>query len=298
MASELELLKSNRGKLVETILNVKPFLDRLLQHGEIVKDEYDTVVAEKTPQDKARALLDLVAAKGRGAFIHFRQHLKKDYPEVEEVLHRCAAHNLRYKLYCEQCGMLLCRDCRTEDHKDHSISSIVADADVIRRDVTAFMRDNRKLLKKFKTSDEEEGRQKLLFDIEMRKNALKAMFIAKIEREFEWCRNQLGASKVDMSEVASISSIASTESNLSSSDGPDIEPAQSRKAKTWRRRRPHPYLRENQKDLGTQLTASRSPSPEGFHPPPPVVPVPPSYRSVDVVTVIDRRRASNGCVVS
>ncbi|XP_078611771.1 uncharacterized protein LOC144882101 [Branchiostoma floridae x Branchiostoma japonicum] len=297
MASELELLKSNRGKLVKTILNVKPFLDRLLQHSVIVKEEYDTVVAKETPQDKARALLDLVAAKGRGAFIHFRQHLKKDYSEVEEILHRCATHNLRFKLYCEQCGKLLCRDCRMEDHKDHSISSIVADADVIRRDVTAFMRENRKLLKKFKTSNEEEGKQKLLFDIEMRKNALKAMFITKIESEYDWCRNQLGASKIDMSEVASISSIASTESELSSNDGPEIEPAQSRKARTLKRRRPHPYLRENQKDLATpSVTTSHSPSSEAFLPPPPVVPRRSSYRPV--VAGIDCRRVNNGCVVS
>ncbi|XP_019632827.1 PREDICTED: uncharacterized protein LOC109476342 [Branchiostoma belcheri] len=269
MASELELLKSNREELVRKIRLVKPFLDRLLQHGEIVEEEYDTVLAEKIPQDRARALLDLVGAKGgRGAFRHFREHLKKDNPELEEVLHRCAKHNLRYKLYCEECRTLLCRTCRSEDHKqDHRISSVVEDADIIRRDVTAFMRENRKLLKTFKTSSNgEEGRQKLLFDIETRKNTLKAMFITKIESEFEWCRNQLGARKRDVSPVGSISSIASsTMSDLSTSYAPEIESTQPLKARTPERkflpRKPqfHPYERKDSKDQ-TEATTFRPPS--------------------------------------
>ncbi|KAI8505928.1 hypothetical protein Bbelb_162810 [Branchiostoma belcheri] len=269
MASELELLKSNREELVRKIRLVKPFLDRLLQHGEIVEEEYDTVLAEKIPQDRARALLDLVGAKGRGAFRHFREHLKKDNPELEEVLHRCAKHNLRYKLYCEECRTLLCRTCRSEDHKqDHRISSVVEDADVIRRDVTAFMRENRKQLKTFKTSSNgEEERQKLLFDIEMRKNTLKAMFITKIESEFEWCRNQLGARKRDVSPVGSISSIASsTMSDLSTSYAPEIESLkQALKARTPERKFPphkhkfHPYERKDSKDQ-TEATTFRPPS--------------------------------------
>ncbi|CAH1272998.1 TRIM71 [Branchiostoma lanceolatum] len=201
------------AELVKKILNVKPFLDKLFQHGEIVKEECDNIKAEKTPQDQTRALLDVVAAKGRGAFRHFRRHLKRDYPEVEQVLQRCATHNLPFKLYCEECGTLLCRECRS-DHKHYRVSSMVADADVIRREVTAFMRKNRKLLKSYKSSNDDGEKQKLLLDIETRKNTLKAMFITKIESEYDWCKDQLGVGECVGSPAASISSVAtsSTES--------------------------------------------------------------------------------------
>ncbi|XP_035691998.1 E3 ubiquitin-protein ligase TRIM32-like [Branchiostoma floridae] len=208
MASELELLKSNREELVGKIRFVKPFLDRLLQHGEIVQEEYDTVVVEKTPQDQARALLDVVAAKGRGAFRHFREHLKKVNPELEEVLHRCAKHNLRLKLYCEECGTMLCRPCRSEDHIDHRCTSLVADGEAIRREFTAFKRENRKILIEQKKEAEGNDVENMQREANERAEALKEKLCTKIEEERRWFLKQLGDDSVTLSPALSVSSIA------------------------------------------------------------------------------------------
>ncbi|XP_019626341.1 PREDICTED: uncharacterized protein LOC109471456 [Branchiostoma belcheri] len=217
MASELKLLKSNREELVGKIRLVTHFLDRLLQHDEIVQEEYDNVVAEKTPQDKARALLDVVAAKGRGAFCHFREHLKKVNPELEEVLNRCAKHNLPFKLYCEDCGTLLCRACRSKEHKDHRCTSLVAEGDAIRRQFTAFKRENRKILIE---------RNKMLdgYDVEiMRREAddraevLKEGLCAKVDEERRWFFKQLGDGPLSparsASSIADSGSVAGSEAN-------------------------------------------------------------------------------------
>ncbi|XP_078609932.1 uncharacterized protein LOC144881080 [Branchiostoma floridae x Branchiostoma japonicum] len=206
MASELELLKSNRTELVGKIRFVKPFLDRLLQYGEIVEEEYDTVVAKETPQDRARALLEMVGAKGRGAFRHFREHLKKVNPELEEVLHRCAKHNLRLKLYCEECGTILCRSCRLEDHRDHRCTSLVAEADALRREFTAFKRENRKILIEHNKEVNSYNVANMRREANKRAETLKERLCAKIDEERRWFLKQLG--DVTLSPAQSVSSIA------------------------------------------------------------------------------------------
>eukprot|EP00058_Branchiostoma_floridae_P013892 XP_002599380.1 hypothetical protein BRAFLDRAFT_64262 [Branchiostoma floridae] len=216
MASELELLKSNRTELVGKIRFVKPFLDRLFQHGDIVDEEFDTVVAEKTPQDRARALLDLVAAKGRGAFRHFREHLKTVNPELEEVLHRCAKHNLPFKLYCEKCGTLLCRVCRSEDHKDHRCTSLVAEGDALRREFTAFKRENRKILIKQNKEVNSYNFANMRREANDRAEALKEMLCEKVDEERRWFLKQLGDSGVTLSPAQSVSSIADSGSMVES----------------------------------------------------------------------------------
>ncbi|XP_078609928.1 uncharacterized protein LOC144881077 [Branchiostoma floridae x Branchiostoma japonicum] len=228
MASELELLKSNRTELVGKIRFVKTFLDRLLQYGEIVEEEYDTVVAEKTPQDGARALLDLIAAKGRGAFRHFREHLKTVNPELEEVLHRCAKHNLPFKLYCEECGTLLCRVCRSEDHKDHRCISLVAEGDAIRREFTAFKRENRKILIERNKEDNGYDVENMRKEVNERSEALKEKFCAKVDEERRWFLKQLGDGGVTLSPAQSVSSIADSGSvagsEISDSGDPSTTP--------------------------------------------------------------------------
>ncbi|XP_078691693.1 tripartite motif-containing protein 75-like [Branchiostoma floridae x Branchiostoma belcheri] len=212
MASEVDLLKSNREKLVDKIRDVKPFLDRLLQHGEIVREEYDSIVAEKTPQDRARALLDVVATKGLGAFHHFRKHLKKVNSELEEVLHRCSKHNQRLKLYCEDCETLLCGDCRSEDHNGHRCTSLVADADVIRREFTAFKRENRKLLKERAKGPDGCDTETMRRQARDRTSALKTAFCARADEEYNWFLGKLGDGCVRLSPAISVSSIADSES--------------------------------------------------------------------------------------
>ncbi|XP_066292619.1 E3 ubiquitin-protein ligase TRIM32-like [Branchiostoma lanceolatum] len=208
MASELELLKSNREELVGKIRFVKPFLDRLLQHGEIVQEEYDIIVAEKTPQDRARGLLDVVAAKGRGAFRHFREHLKKVNPELEEILNRCAKHNLRMKLFCEGCGTMLCRNCRSDDHKDHRCTSLVAEAEAIRREFTAFKRENRKILIERNNTADGYVVANIRREANDRAEALKERLCAKIDAECRWFIKQISDVGVTLSPAQSISSIA------------------------------------------------------------------------------------------
>ncbi|XP_066291072.1 uncharacterized protein [Branchiostoma lanceolatum] len=216
MASELDLLKSNREDLVAKIRHVKPFLDRLFQHDEIVKEDYDNVVAEKTPQDQARALLDIVEVKGRGAFRHFREHLKKVNPELEDVLHRCSKHNLRLKLYCEECGSLLCVECRSLDHTGHRCSSLVADGDVIRREVTAFYRENRRLLIERNKGPGSCDTKSMRKEASDRAKALKEKLCAKVDEDYCWFLGQLGDDCVTLSPSLSVSSIAESRSRSES----------------------------------------------------------------------------------
>ncbi|XP_078609941.1 uncharacterized protein LOC144881085 [Branchiostoma floridae x Branchiostoma japonicum] len=295
MAAESTLLTTNREDLVKNIRFVEPFLDKLLQTNQLTGEECEVVRSGRTPQDRARALIDLVGTKGQEAFGHFRYALKETNPELADILHRCTDHNEKIRLHCDDCVQLLCRMCNKEGHKGHRVSSIVADADVIRRDVTAFMRENRKLLKQFNISNEEEGRQKLLFDIEMRKNKLKAMFSEKIESEFEWCSTKLGARKSAFSPVTSISSIASTESESSGSEG-KIEPVWSGKDK--KRRRAHPYLGADQKDRNDHTAISDPPYPNPSNPASPVVSDPPSSNSTNPPSLVISDLSSTNVNVS
>ncbi|XP_078609939.1 uncharacterized protein LOC144881083 [Branchiostoma floridae x Branchiostoma japonicum] len=255
MAAESTLLTANREELVKNIRFVEPFLDKLLQTNQLTGEECEEVRSGRTPQDRARALIDLVGTKGQEAFGHFRHALKKTNPELADILHRCTDHNEKIKLHCDDCVQLLCRTCKEEGHKGHSVSSIVAEASAIRREVTAFVRDNRKSLKNFKAiASDVESRQNLLMDIKRRKRKLKAMFIAKLESEYEWCKDHLYGGESVASSAASISSVAtsSTETELSGRHGADAESARSPKVKVVRGVRNHPYSRLDQNDRGTQ----------------------------------------------
>eukprot|EP00058_Branchiostoma_floridae_P013894 XP_002599382.1 hypothetical protein BRAFLDRAFT_64260 [Branchiostoma floridae] len=224
MSAESTLLTANREELVKNIRFVEPFLDKLLQTNQLTAEECEVVRSGRTPQDRARALIDLVGTKGQEAFGHFRHVLKETNPELADILHRCTEHNEKIKLHCDDCVQLLCRTCNKEGHRGHSVSSIVADASAIRREVTAFVRDNRKSLKSFKASASNvESRQNVLMDIERRKNELKAIFIAKVESEYEWCKDQLGVVGSVGSPAASISSIATTDDELSGKNRSDTE---------------------------------------------------------------------------
>ncbi|XP_035696047.1 uncharacterized protein LOC118429613 [Branchiostoma floridae] len=252
MAAESTLLIANREELVKNIRFVEPFLDKLLQTNQLTGEESEVVRSGKTPQDRARALIDLVGTKGQDAFGHFRHALKETNPELADILHRCTDHNEKIKLHCDDCVQLLCRKCNKEGHRGHSVSSIVADAAAIRREVTAFVRDNRKVLKNFKASANDVGsRGNVLLDIELRKNALKAMFIAKIESEFGWCRDQLGVGERAASPAPSISSVATsiTEYELSGRHGADTGCVQT--TNIWRGVRNHPYSRVDQRTGGS-----------------------------------------------
>ncbi|XP_078609947.1 uncharacterized protein LOC144881089 [Branchiostoma floridae x Branchiostoma japonicum] len=246
MAAESTLLIANREELVKNIRFVEPFLDKLLQTNQLTGEESEVVRSGKTPQDRARALIDLVGTKGQDAFGHFRHALKETNPELADILHRCTEHNEKIKFHCDDCVQLLCRTCNKEGHNGHSVSSIVAEASAIRREVTAFVRDNRKSLKNCKASaNDVEGKQNVLLDIELRKNALKAMFIEKIESEYEWCKDQLGLGESAASPAASISSVAtsSAESELSGRQGVDTESSRSPIALIRKGVRNHPYSR-------------------------------------------------------
>eukprot|EP00058_Branchiostoma_floridae_P013897 XP_002599385.1 hypothetical protein BRAFLDRAFT_64255 [Branchiostoma floridae] len=253
MAAESTLLIANREELVKNIRFVEPFLDKLLQTNQLTGEESEVVRSGKTPQDRARALIDLVGTKGQDAFGHFRHALKETNPELADILHRCTEHNEKIKLHCDDCVQLLCRTCNKEGHRGHSVSSIVADASAIRREVTAFVRDNRKSLKNFKASASDvESRQNVLMDIERRKNELKAIFIAKVESEFEWCKDQLGVLESVGSPAASISSVATTESELSGRNRSDTESQCSPTAKIRRAvLRNHPYSRVDHNERGS-----------------------------------------------
>ncbi|XP_066293128.1 uncharacterized protein [Branchiostoma lanceolatum] len=271
MAAESTLLTANREELVKNIRFVEPFLDRLIQTNQLTTEECEEVRSGRTPQDRARALIDLVSTKGQEAFGNFRHVLKETNPELADILHRCTDHNEKIRLHCDDCVQLLCRTCNKEGHRGHRVSSIVADARVIRREVTAFVRDNRKMLKNFNASDantsdanasdtnasdanvsDVEVRKSLLLDIELRKNALKAMFIAKIESEYEWCKDQLGLDERAASPAASISSVATSNTESELSGRPGARSPRSPGARSWRGVRSHPYSPVDQNNWGTQ----------------------------------------------
>ncbi|XP_035696048.1 tripartite motif-containing protein 2-like [Branchiostoma floridae] len=103
---------------------------------------------------------------------------------------------------------MLCRVCRLEDHKDHRCTSLVAEADALRREFTAFKRENRKVLI-------ERNKDNNCYDVENmrreandRAEALKERLIAKVDDECRWFLKQLGDGGVTLSPAQSVSSIA------------------------------------------------------------------------------------------
>ncbi|XP_078609930.1 uncharacterized protein LOC144881078 [Branchiostoma floridae x Branchiostoma japonicum] len=213
MAAESTLLTTNREELVKNIRLVEPFLDKLLQTNQLTGEECEVVRSGRTPQDRARALIDLVGTKGQEAFCHFRHALKQTNPDLEDTLHRCAKHNLRLKLYCEECRTLLCRSCRSEDHKDHRCTSLVAEGNALRREFTAFKRENRKILIEHNKEVNSYNVANMRREANKRAEALKEKLCAKIDEERHWFLKQLGDScpSQSVSSIADSGSVAGSE---------------------------------------------------------------------------------------
>ncbi|XP_035694649.1 uncharacterized protein LOC118428647 [Branchiostoma floridae] len=218
MSAESTLLTANREELVKNIRFVEPFLDKLLQTNQLTGEECEVVRSGRTPQDRARALIGLVGTKGQEAFGHFRHALKETNPELEDTLHRCAKHNLHLKLYCEECGAMLCRSCRSEDHKDHRCTSLVAEGDALRREFTAFKRENRKILIEHNKEVNSYNVANMRREANKRAEALKEKLCAKIDEERRWFLKQVddGCHAKGVSSIADSESVAGSEISFSS----------------------------------------------------------------------------------
>ncbi|XP_066292900.1 tripartite motif-containing protein 2-like [Branchiostoma lanceolatum] len=103
---------------------------------------------------------------------------------------------------------MLCRVCRSEDHKDHRCTSLVAEAEAIRREFTAFKRENRKLVIERNNTADGYDVANLRREANERAEALKERFCAKVDEERRWFLKQIGDDGVTLSPAQSVSSIA------------------------------------------------------------------------------------------
>ena len=74
-----EALNRWRIKLIEN-LDVRHPMDALRQYGFLTREHAADIQAERTPQEKARHLLEKIEKNGPNAFDVFRQSLKEDNP--------------------------------------------------------------------------------------------------------------------------------------------------------------------------------------------------------------------------
>ncbi|XP_019638168.1 PREDICTED: death-associated protein kinase 1-like [Branchiostoma belcheri] len=79
-------LTRHRPELVQALRHVEPVLDHLQVMEVLSTEECDVIRAKGTPQDRARALLDIVGTKGGDARQVFKVVLEEVHPEAAEMM--------------------------------------------------------------------------------------------------------------------------------------------------------------------------------------------------------------------
>lgn len=83
----IEILIRNRFYLVQHLQVERPFLlNYLLSSRVFDRNDYDLVCAEKTREQKACKVLDIIETKGEDGFKHFKDALQLINPNLYEKL--------------------------------------------------------------------------------------------------------------------------------------------------------------------------------------------------------------------
>ncbi|XP_019620315.1 PREDICTED: death-associated protein kinase 1-like [Branchiostoma belcheri] len=81
---KVDPLIMHRVKLVDCLRHIHSIVDHLLTHNILNLDESDVIRAERTPQGRARMLLDIIIAKGAQEV--FMSILRKVHPQAADIL--------------------------------------------------------------------------------------------------------------------------------------------------------------------------------------------------------------------
>ncbi|XP_066271567.1 death-associated protein kinase 1-like [Branchiostoma lanceolatum] len=79
-------LLTNRTHIVQALRHVEPILDRLQAHNTLTVEECDVIRERTTPQDRARALLDIIGTKGQDGHKVFMSVLREINPYAAGML--------------------------------------------------------------------------------------------------------------------------------------------------------------------------------------------------------------------
>ncbi|XP_017561128.1 NACHT, LRR and PYD domains-containing protein 1b allele 3-like [Pygocentrus nattereri] len=81
-----QFVDSIRDQLIQRVSLVMPLADVLKSKEMLQKEAYAIIKAEKTPQDKMRALYDALDTEGRAAKAAFYEALKDQNPHLVKEL--------------------------------------------------------------------------------------------------------------------------------------------------------------------------------------------------------------------
>ena len=81
-------LEIHRETLLDGIVEVQPILDELVSRSELnpISDDYQNILAGRTPRQQTRCLLDILPSLGAGAFSAFVASLANYRPHLRQLL--------------------------------------------------------------------------------------------------------------------------------------------------------------------------------------------------------------------
>lgn len=87
MDEHMKILNRNRFVIVQQLQVERSFLfDYLLSKNVLDRDDYDLVRSERTREQKAAKVLDIIETKGQDGFNHFKDALQLINPNLYETM--------------------------------------------------------------------------------------------------------------------------------------------------------------------------------------------------------------------